>query len=269
MINKIRSKITHYGTVSKNDFARIIDDPESLWGSLIQNGYINENGVLQNKLKEVGIEQIELDRRYQNKKQEIFDVLYSAQNKATIKEWVESIVIAFILAIFIRTFIIQAFKIPTGSMRMTLIEGDRILVNKLPYGPKIPFTKQRLPGFSQPKRGDVVVFVYPEDHKRDFIKRLIAVGGETVEIRNYRIYINGQLTHIKDPTGKDIDYYNRDADYGRVNQVIKVPKDSYYVLGDNSPFSKDSRYWGFVPQELVIGKAELIYWPPQRIRIIK
>lgn len=186
--------------------------------------------------------------------------------KSNLREWVESIIIAVILAVFIRTFFIQAFKIPTGSMRMTLLEGDRILVNKLRYGAKVPFTDLRLPGYGQPKRGDVIVFIYPEDPKRDFIKRLIAVGGETVEIRNGNIYINGQ--EVADPPVKNIYYYNR-GDYGKVNQKIKVPKSSYFVLGDNSGSSKDSRYWGFVPEKDLIGRAELIYWPLTRIRTIK
>ncbi|MFA5059008.1 MAG: signal peptidase I [Candidatus Omnitrophota bacterium] len=188
------------------------------------------------------------------------------QKKSVWREWVESILVALVLALFIRTFIIQAFKIPTGSMRMTLIEGDRILVDKLSYGPKVPFTKIRLPGFSKPKRGDVVVFIYPEDTKRDFIKRLIAFGGETVEIKDGRIYINGQM--ITEPPVKNIYYYNRGS-FGAISQKIIVPKDSYFVLGDNSASSKDSRYWGFVPEGFLIGKADLIYWPIQRMRFIK
>ena len=185
---------------------------------------------------------------------------------STTREWVESFVVALILALFIRTFIIQAFKIPTGSMRMTLIEGDRILVNKLAYGAKVPGIKWRLPGYSKPKRGDVVVFTYPEDHKRDFIKRLIALGGETVEIRNGLIYINGVV--IDDPVIRNTYYYNRGA-YGVENQKTVVPEDSYFVLGDNSGSSKDSRYWGFVPKELMIGKAQVIYWTLNRLRFIK
>ncbi len=187
--------------------------------------------------------------------------------KSVLREWVESIVIALILALIIRTFIIQAFKIPTGSMRMTLLEGDRILVNKLGYGAKIPFTKQRLPGYTKPQRGDVVVFIYDnEEPKKDYIKRLIAVGGETVEIREGKLFINDRM--VDDPMIKHTYYYNRGA-YGQVNQKVKVPPDSYFVLGDNSGSSKDSRYWGFVREEQIIGKAQLIYWPPQRIRIIK
>lgn len=188
------------------------------------------------------------------------------KNKAVIREWAESIFIAFILAMFIRTFFIQAFKIPSGSMRMTLIEGDRLMVNKLRYGPKIPFTDQRLPGLTNPRRGDVIVFVYPEDHKRDFIKRLIALGGEIVEIKEGHLYINGELFH--DPRIDHIYYYNQ-GPYGQEGGEIKVPDGQAYVLGDNSSSSRDSRYWGFVPKENIIGRAEFIYWPLNRIRFIK
>jgi len=190
----------------------------------------------------------------------------NAQIKSTIREWTESIVIALILAIFIRTFFFQAFRIPSGSMRETLLEGDRLLVNKIYYGALVPFTHYRLPGLSHPKRGDVIVFRYPEDPKRDFIKRLIAVGGEVVEIKFGNIYINGQL--IEAPVIKNIYYYNR-GDYGETTKKIKVPLGYYFVLGDNSASSHDSRYWGFVPQDNIIGKAEFIYWPVNRVRLIK
>ncbi|HPN55547.1 MAG TPA: signal peptidase I, partial [Candidatus Omnitrophota bacterium] len=126
--------------------------------------------------------------------------------KSATREWVESIVVAFILAMFIREFFFQAFRIPSGSMRNTLLEGDRLLVNKLYYGPKIRFTTKRLPGFTTPQRGDVIVFIYPQDSKRDFIKRLIASGGETVEIKDGDVYIDGKL--IEDPRIKNIYYYN-------------------------------------------------------------
>lgn len=186
--------------------------------------------------------------------------------KSATREWVESILIAFVLAMFIREFFIQAFKIPSGSMRMTLIEGDRLMVNKLRYGPKLRFTDYRLPGFGEPERGDVIVFIYPEDPKRDFIKRLIAKGGETVEIKDGDIYINGQL--ITDPVIKNLYHYNR-GDFGSKGNPIKVPEGYYFVLGDNSSSSHDSRYWGFVPEKNIIGKAEFIYWPFNRLRLIK
>ncbi|HLD41150.1 MAG TPA: signal peptidase I [Candidatus Omnitrophota bacterium] len=188
--------------------------------------------------------------------------------KSVAWEWVESIVVALILALVIRHFVIQAFKIPTGSMRMTLIEGDRIMVNKFIYGAKIPFSDIRLPGLRQPKRGDVVVFVYPEDPKKDFIKRLIGLPGETVEIKKGNIYINGEL--CQDPVVYNRYYYNRpETNYGSEGEPVNVPQDSYYVLGDNSASSRDSRYWGFVPKKNMLGNAILIYWPPHRIRIIK
>ena len=190
------------------------------------------------------------------------------KGKSEIREWTESIVIALVLALFIRQFIVQAFKIPTGSMRMTLIEGDRILVNKFIYGAEVPFTGIRLAAVRPPQRGEVIVFRYPEDPKKDFIKRLVALPGEAVEIRNGSIYINGVLN--KDQLIHNRYYYNRpESDFGKEGQVIKVPEGSYYVLGDNSSSSRDSRYWGFVPKKNVLGKAMVVYWPPNRIRMIK
>jgi signal peptidase I len=185
---------------------------------------------------------------------------------SALREWTESIVIAFVCAMFIRVFVVQAFKIPTGSMRTTLLEGDVILVNKFIYGAKVPFTNARLPAVRRPSRGDVIVFIYPQNPKKDFIKRLVATEGETVEIKNGTIYINDQPQ--QDQVFNQKYYYNR-GEFGQEGQKIVVPKDSYFVLGDNSQSSQDSRYWGFVPGKNVLGKAILIYWPPQRIRLIK
>ena len=187
--------------------------------------------------------------------------------KAIVREWVESIIIAVLLALFIRTFFIQAFRIPSGSMRQTLIEGDKIMVNKLLYGPKVPFTGFRFPAIREPKRGDIIVFVYPKDEKKDFIKRVIAVSGETVEISNGNILINE--IPIKDPPEIIKRYYYNRGFYGQEGRTVEVPKDSYFVLGDNSDSSRDSRYWGFVPRENVIGRAMFIWWPPWRIQILK
>jgi signal peptidase I len=203
--------------------------------------------------------------------------------KSNTREWIESILIALVLAAFIRTYFIQPFKIPSGSMRMTLIEGDRLFVNKLRYGPKLlpeffavrhrdqlhvpaSWANARLPGFSKPKRGDVVVFVFPDDRTRDFIKRLIAFGGETVEIKEGKIFINGRL--IDEPRIRNTYYYNR-GDFGEAGKKIVVPEHHYFVLGDNSMSSHDSRYWGFVPEEYVIGRAEFIFWPFSRLRVIQ
>lgn len=187
--------------------------------------------------------------------------------KASIREWTEALVIAAFFAFcIIRPFFVQAFKIPTGSMRNTLLEGDLILVNKLLYGPRVPFTDYRFPKLSAPKRGDVIVFIYPENPKKDFIKRLVALGGETVEIKNGTLFIND--LPLLEPLFSQRYYYNR-GDFGQEGKKITVPKDSFFVLGDNSKSSQDSRYWGFVPYKNLLGKAMVIYWPPQRIRIIK
>lgn len=188
------------------------------------------------------------------------------QKNHPVREWTESIVIAFFLAMFIRTFIVQAFKIPTASMRMTLIEGDRILVNKLRYGPIIPLTFRRIPGYGKVQRGDVIVFKYPEDLTKDYIKRLVGLPGEKIEIRDGDIYINGNL--INDERIKNIRYYNR-GDYAGESETIKIPEGHFFVLGDNSASSADSRYWGFVPEDYLIGRAEVIYWPVHRMRIIR
>ncbi|MDD5595867.1 MAG: signal peptidase I [Candidatus Omnitrophica bacterium] len=190
----------------------------------------------------------------------------SIKKKSVLREWVESIVVAFVLAMIIRAFIIQAFKIPTGSMRPTLLEGDIILVNKFIYGARVPFMDWRLPALRQPKRGDVVVFIYPENPKKDFIKRLVATGGETVEIKSGTIYVNDKPL-LEPEFGKRY-YYNR-GEYGQENKKIVVPADGLFVLGDNSASSQDSRYWGYVPLKNLLGKAIIVYWPPQRIRIIK
>ena len=186
--------------------------------------------------------------------------------KAVAWEWIESLAVAFLLAMVIRTFLFQPFKIPSGSMRMTLIEGDRLFVNKLDYGAVVPLTDYRLPGFTHPKRGDVLVFKYPVQRNKDFIKRLIAVGGETVEIKDGVVYINDKP--VTDGTMATIHYYNA-GDYAPAGKKITVPPGYYFVMGDNSASSHDSRYWGFVPQELVVGKAEIVFWPPNRIKWIK
>ena len=186
--------------------------------------------------------------------------------KTQIREWVESILIAIVIALFIREFVVQAFKIPSGSMIPTFQIGDRIFVNKFIYGARIPFTDMRLPAVRQPHRGDIVVFKSPETPKKDFVKRLIGLEGEKVLIKEGRIYVNGEA--VDDPAIRGFYYYNR-GDYGKEGEEIVVPKDSYFVLGDNSANSRDSRYWGFFSKKSLIGKAILVYWPPTRIRPIK
>jgi signal peptidase I len=182
------------------------------------------------------------------------------ERKKIIKEYLEPIVIAVLIALFIRTFIIQAFKIPSSSMEPTLLVGDHILVSKFIYGIKIPFTDTRLFELNKPKRGDVVVFIFPKDPSKDFIKRVIGVGGEKVEIIRNKIYINDKL--IDDPWG----YFSERSDWTRYLQLMErygpkiIPKDSLFVLGDNRDNSQDSRFWDFVNVNAVKGKAIIIYF---------
>ncbi|MBU1999363.1 MAG: signal peptidase I [Candidatus Omnitrophota bacterium] len=196
-------------------------------------------------------------RRLTNKKNKL---------KTIVRDWAESIIFALLLASIVRTFIVQPFKIPTGSMRPTLVEGDVILVNKFIYGAKVPFTKLGLPAVRKPKRGDIIVFFAPQEPNKHFIKRLIGLPGETVQIHKGTIYINNKP--LLDPLFNQRYYYNR-GDYAREDASITVPQDSYFVLGDNSASSLDSRFWGFVPKSKLVGEAILIYWPPTRIRIIR
>ncbi|MDP2913192.1 MAG: signal peptidase I [Candidatus Omnitrophota bacterium] len=189
--------------------------------------------------------------------------------KAEIKEWRDALIVALALALFIQTFFIQAFKIPSGSMIPAFEVGDRIFVNKFLYSSRVPFINLKLPipSFREPKRGDIIVFVSPEDPKKDFVKRLIAVSGETVEIRQGKIYINGK-TIDANPSISSI-YYLNAGGYGKEGQQVKVPEGCYYTLGDNSGNSRDSRYWGFVPKKNFIGKAVILYWPLNRMRMIR
>ena len=187
------------------------------------------------------------------------------KKKSQLRETVEAIVVAFLIAIVIRTFVIQAFKIPSGSMIPTLLIGDHLLVNKFLLGTPVdvPFTDIHLfmmPGLRKPQRGDVIVFKYPEDPTRDFIKRVIGVEGDVVESKDKILYVNGSkrvepyVQHVDSsvkPAGMD----KRD-NFGPVN----VPKDSVFVMGDNRDQSYDSRFWGFVNTSQIKGKAIILYW---------
>ncbi len=172
-----------------------------------------------------------------------------------IREWSESLIIALIVALSIRMFVVEAFKIPSGSMKPTLEIGDRIFVNKFIYK------------FQIPARGDIVVFRYPEEPKRYFVKRLVAVAGEKVEIKKGSITINGEI--IKEPEIFKNTYYYNKGKYGIENNAVIVPDASFYFLGDNSAFSKDSRYWGYVPKKYIVGKAFLRFWPLWRVGLIR
>jgi signal peptidase I len=186
----------------------------------------------------------------------------AAPAKSTAREYFESIVIAVILALFVRTWVFQAFKIPTGSMENNLLIGDHLLVNKFVFAPASGAERLVLP-VSTIARGDVVVFKYPEDPERDFIKRVIGLPGETLEVRQKVVYVDGRpldekYVHFLQPAaaGAEVTSYDVRETYGPVT----VPAGHYFVMGDNRDNSQDSRYWGFLPASYVKGRALFVYW---------
>ncbi len=185
--------------------------------------------------------------------------------KSTLREYFESIVVAVILALFIRTFVVQAFKIPTGSMEQNLLIGDHLLVNKFVFAPTATDAERGVLPVSAIARGDVIVFKFPKDPERDFIKRVIGLPGDVVEVRHTRVYIDGR------PLDEPYIHYSRRPPTERgmplgVGDVreefgpVTVPPDEYFVMGDNRDNSQDSRYWGFLPRAFVKGRALVIYW---------
>jgi signal peptidase I len=176
-------------------------------------------------------------------------------------EYLQAILIALVLALFIRTFVVQAFKIPSGSMKNTLLIGDHILVNKFIYGVRSPFTRKLWIPVKEPERGDVAVFIYPVDRKKDFIKRVIGIQEDTIQIINKNVYVNGKL--FPDPPG--MQHSEQRILPGSVQPrdnmgPVTVPKGKIFVMGDNRDESYDSRFWGFVPIKDIKGKAFTIYW---------
>jgi len=195
-------------------------------------------------------------------------------------EWTKILAVSVVLFALIRTFLVEAFKIPSGSMENTLQVGDFLLVNKLVYGAEVPFTHKRLPRLREPRRGDVIVFEYPVDLTKNFVKRLVGLPGDTLEMRNGTLIRNGvalserYVEHTEpdiDPGGEDFvwqrNYVVRTANAASAYHPsrnnwgpIVVPQEKYFVLGDNRDNSLDSRYWGFVPDSLVKGRPFVIYY---------
>jgi signal peptidase I len=209
----------------------------------------------------------------------------SMKKKSFYKEWIEPFLIAAIVALFIRQFIVEAFKIPSGSMIPTLTIGDHLLVNKFVYGPRVPFTDTRIFSWKEPKRGEIIVFKYPENEDKNFIKRVVGVPGDKLEIKNGTLYINDQPIAVKElgvyegheqgaassfyPKPRLLEeqlgtvthniLYLRDQTGSRFGPVL-VPKESVFVMGDNRDNSQDSRVWGWVNYNKILGRAFIIYW---------
>ena len=186
--------------------------------------------------------------------------------KSTVREYFESIVIAVILALFVRTWVVQAFKIPTGSMENNLLIGDHLLVNKFVFAPNATRAERALMPERDIHRGDVVVFKYPDEPERDFIKRVIGLPGETLELRNKKVYINGKpldepYVHFLFPEDSESGISDSSGfDVRRNYGPVTVPAGHYFMMGDNRDNSQDSRYWGFMPRDYVKGKALFVYF---------
>jgi len=180
--------------------------------------------------------------------------------RSVVREYVEAALWALVLTLFLRAFVIQAFRIPSASMQDTLLIGDFLFVNKFEYGAKIPFTNIRLPGLRDPRAGDVIVFQFPQDLSKDFIKRCVATGGQTLEIKDKRVSVDGHVRHEPyaihtDPSVRPSGYDFRD-NFGPVT----VPEGELFMMGDNRDNSNDSRYWGALDMHLVKGRAMFLYW---------
>ena len=183
--------------------------------------------------------------------------------KSTAREYFESILIAVILALFARTFIVQAFKIPTGSMEPNLLVGDHLLVNKFVFSPTATGLERFILPNREIRRGDVIVFKYPEEPERDFIKRVIGLPGETIELRDKRVHVNGQP--IDEPYANFLyqppaEGQGKPWDLRETYGPVTVPQDQLFMMGDNRDNSQDSRFWGFLPRSYVKGRALVIYW---------
>lgn len=192
------------------------------------------------------------------------------RRKSVGREYAEAIIMAVVLVLVVRTFVFQAFRIPTGSMEDTLLVGDFLFVNKFIYGAHVPFTDWQLPAVRSPRRGDIIVFKFPKDPSRDFIKRVIGEPGDTVEISNKVISINGEP--IREPYAKYTATRRRPQNYqspqisppGAGNRdfygPVVVPEGKFLVLGDNRDNSDDGRFWGYLDRKLILGRAEVIYF---------
>ena len=185
------------------------------------------------------------------------------QKKSQLRDWTEALIVAAVLALIIRTFFVQAFKIPSGSMEDTLLIGDHLLVNKFIYGTQLPFSDDPVLVMRSPQRGDIIVFEFPEDKdksyfkRRDFIKRLVGLPGDTVEIRNKNVFINGERYITPEAVYKDGNLIQGPRDN---MPPVTVPDDSYFVMGDNRDRSYDSRFWRFVDRSAIKGLAFIKYW---------
>ena len=197
----------------------------------------------------------------------------AGKKRSIVREYVEAALWAVVLTLVLRAFVIQAFRIPSESMVPTLLKGDFLFVNKFEYGPKLPNTHVRLPGLRGPRTGDIIVFQWPVDPSQDYIKRCVATGGQTVEVRDKVVYVDGTPSAIADRHAYHADPsvscggmggpYPEDAALQSCRDnfgPFRVPPGYLFMMGDNRENSSDSRVWGTVPMDYVKGRAMFIYW---------
>lgn len=184
------------------------------------------------------------------------------RQKNIVRDWVEALVVAFVIAMIIRAFVLQAYRIPSSSMEDTLLKGDHILATKFTYGLTVPFTTHKIWGADRfPKRGDIIIFTFPVNHSMDFVKRVIGLPGDVIEVRDKKVYINGKRHEI--PQEKYTDPFSINIGPNRVRDFfgpVTVSPGHVLVMGDNRDQSYDSRFWGQVPMENIKGKAFIIYF---------
>jgi signal peptidase I len=187
-------------------------------------------------------------------------IMADAKIKSKIREFAEGIIAAVLIALLITTFVVKMYKIPSRSMVPTLLVGDQLVVNKFIYGIKIPYLRNTILPITDPQRGDIVVFIYPQDRSLDFIKRVIGIGGDTIEIQDKKIFINGKV--FTDSIGIYSDKMIYPGSFQPRDNFgpVTIPKNSLFVMGDNRDESMDSRFWGFVDLKDVQGKAFMLYW---------
>ncbi len=180
--------------------------------------------------------------------------------KSAIRDYIEAIVFALVIALIIKAFIVQTFKVDSGSMIPTLVAGDQILVNKFTYGTRVPFSDVKLFPVREPKRGEIVVFEYPNDRRIHYIKRLIGLPGDIIEIRDKLLYVNGEKYEVEGAHCDDSTIFPGIAGHRDNFEAVTVPADSYFMMGDNRDSSSDSRSWGYVGRSELVGNAVIIYW---------
>lgn len=195
--------------------------------------------------------------------------IFRLPKENSVRNMVQPAFYAILIAVFLKLFVVQAYKIPSSSMEDTLFTGDQIIAARFTYGISLPGKGAKILKFAAPKRGDIVVFKYPEDPKLMFIKRCVGLPGDIIMVRDKKLYINGKKIDEPYVSNKDKRILGFKESIRDFYGPVTVAPGSYFMMGDNRDFSTDSRFWGFVPGENLRGKAWIVYWPPKRWRVVQ